>query len=255
MNNSPDFSRALLLAFSLACACGRAEDDLDSDSFSFGSSASLDVLAASDLTARLVALDSLSTTVPADAAETTRARADALADCVAVEGVPEALTVSFSEGCALPTGQTLSGSVQLSFEASEGGTSATLVFDSLVVDGRMIDGTVAVSAEGGTVSAQLDLTTSRGSAAGTLALASEPMAVTLDGTMAVGSGLSLVFDGLRWEHSDCYPSDGTLTIDTGMLVQTVTFDADTALTGEVLVTQGPLTRTATLPAYGTCPKG
>jgi hypothetical protein len=44
-----------------------------------------------------------------------------------------------------------------------------------------------------------------------------------------------------------------MVIKSGLLSETVTFSSSTPSTGQVMVTIGKKTSTATLPAYGTCP--
>lgn len=255
MHTSPLVLRFFLLSLLLFSACGRAEEDLDAESLALGSSAGLSALSASDLAAQLVPLDALASAPPTAAADAARARASALGGCVTAEGTAEAPTVRFADGCVVATGQTVSGTVQLAFEASGAGSSVTIVFEEVVVDARTIDGTVSVAVAGGVTTLALALETTRGTAAGALTLSADEAGVQLDGTLDLGASVSLDFAAVRWERDDCYPSGGALTVDTGPLAQTVTFDAETPLTGEVVVTQGPLVRTATLPAYGACPMG
>lgn len=183
-----------------------------------------------------------------------------LGTCGMVSLTNTTVAVSFgaAPGCSLVNGVTASGS--LSASVSKTGTTITiaLAFTSLVVNGKSLDGTASFATSNGTT---FNVTAMLTSGSDTLnanvtvtgATGSFAMNGTASGSRG-GSNTAATFSNVTYRSGDCYPNGGSMAITRGPVSMTVTFSAATANSGQVTVTQGRRTSTATLPAYGSCPR-
>lgn len=165
------------------------------------------------------------------------------------------VTANFGTGCTLKNGVILAGTVTATVSKSGASLSVKLDFSILVVNEKNLGGTATFTTTDGshfTVNASL-------TAAGTTVTLTNVMVSSSGGTIVVsgmvstGDGAALTFNSVSWKPTDCYPSSGTLQIKSGVITETVTFDAASAATGDVTVTVGKRTVPRTLPAYGRCP--
>ncbi len=69
-----------------------------------------------------------------------------------------------------------------------------------------------------------------------------------------GASTAATFTNVTYRAGDCYRNGGSMAITRGPISLTVTFSATTANSGTGSVTQGRRSATATLPAYGSCPR-
>lgn len=239
------------LAFSLLL--GACSADPEGPTLAADGATSIDVLMAAGLASELTPPETLTGASPDAAATDVLARATELAPCGTADRTGESVTLTFPSGCTLVTGQSVSGVLTVQLTSGDGGAAATLALDTLTVDGRTIDGTLAVAAATGSLTLALDLTTARGTVEGTLTVTSNASSVAVDGILALGPVTTLGFDGVTWETGACYPNGGAVSVSTGPATQTIVFDAASAGSGVVTVSQGSLIQTATLPGYGACP--
>ena len=163
-------------------------------------------------------------------------------------------------GCTLQNGVKVSGTAVATVTQSGGTTAIAFTFTSVVVDGKSLSGTASFATTNGTtftVAAKLTSgTTTYTVTSATLAGSAGTFTLTGTVTMTTGTTTStMTFTAVTWKAGDCYPNGGTLKITKGLVTSTVTFSASTPTTGQVTVTTGRKTSTATLPTYGSCGAG
>jgi hypothetical protein len=165
------------------------------------------------------------------------------------------VTANFGTGCTLKNGVNIAGTVTATVTKSGASVTVMLDFSILVVNQKNLGGTATFTTTDGNhfvVNASL-------TAAGTtltltnVMVSSTSGVISLSGMVASGEGANLTFTAVTWKPTDCYPSSGTLQIKSGVITETITFDAATAATGDVTVTIGKRTIPRSLPAYGHCP--
>lgn len=269
MNHSRSFARIAgmsIIALSLS-ACGAAgtdaltADELDSvrESGTSTSSAHQTVVIA----------DSLFDFDPTiDPAATAEANAMAVRDrvqsqlnaCGSVMLSGTTVTVSFgaAPGCTLVNGVQASGSLTAGVSKMGATTTIALTFTNLVVNGKSLNGTASFATTTGTtfnVTAMLTSATDSLNANVTVtgASGSFTMSGTASGSRG-GANTAATFTNVTYRSGDCYPNGGSMAITRGPVSLTVTFSAATANSGTVTVTQGRRSTSATLPAYGSCPR-
>lgn len=159
------------------------------------------------------------------------------------------LTVDFGSGCTY-RGYTVTGAVDVAASAGSGAIRADLAFRSLSAGVRTLDGTLTLGARLGSgvaIDAQLSVAESTVTTDLTLsgtAVASQTE-VTVDGSASRSDGVesqSLSMSSVSVAYGDCYPSAGSVVVQTSSSPRTtVTFSAATPTTGAVTVQVG-LTR-------------
>lgn len=161
-------------------------------------------------------------------------------------------------GCTLSNGLTLSGSVSLAVTKASGALTVAMTFTSFTVDGTSLTGTASfLTSNGSTFQVTANLVAGGNTVTANVSVTGQPAAFLLDGTTSITEGgkvTKLDFAKVSAAAGQCYAKGGAMTVTKGSLVSTVTFDAQTPSTGKVKVTQGRRSYTATLPAYGKCPK-
>ena len=168
------------------------------------------------------------------------------------------VTVSFASMCTLPNGVAVSGTFTVAVSKTGNTVTLALTFSNLTVNGTDLSGTATfATTTGSTFTVAAQLTSKGNSVSAMLTVTGTSNAVSIDGTTTVtksGAGTNLTFNNVGWKKGDCYPSSGTLKVGRAALSQTVTFTTTTPSTGKVTVSTGRVTTSATLPAYGSCPK-
>jgi hypothetical protein len=181
--------------------------------------------------------------------------------CVTTTVSGGAVTADFGAppGCTLSTGVTLSGSVSLSVSKASSSLTVAMTFTSFAVDGTSLTGSATfVTSNGSTFQVTANLVTGSDTVVANLTVTGQPASFVLDGASSITEGskvTKLDFAKLHAAAGQCYADAGAMTVTKASLVSTLTFDAQTPSTGKVKVTQGKRSYTATLPAYGKCPKG
>lgn len=191
----------------------------------------------------------------------------------AIEGAVEnntCATIAYTEGQATLTavlaadcpvvtaGLKASGTISVTVSETQGSATVAFTFTDFVIDGGdPLAGSVTLVYSGDgtfTLSISLDAGGTVYAFDGTLVRTDQT--VVLDGTGSItksGATTEATFTGLTWTVGDCYPSGGSITFGSGPLAKTMTFNADSAMTGVVEVKVGRLTESVTLAAYGDCP--
>lgn len=224
----------------------------------------------STTTNMLVAADSFFDFDPVlDTAKTAEANAQAVSSTIQAKGAAcvtatvsgSTVTADFGAppGCTLSTGVTLSGSVSLSVSKASSTLTVAMTFTAFAVDGSSLNGTASfVTSNGSTFQVTANLVTGSDTVVVNVTVTGQPASFLLDGTSSITEGskvTKLDFARLHAAAGQCYADAGSITVTKASLVSTLTFDAQTPSTGKVKVTQGRRSFTATLPAYGRCPKG
>ncbi|MBU1535446.1 hypothetical protein KKF84_08995, partial [Myxococcota bacterium] len=185
--------------------------------------------------------------------------ADNLCVTASVDETSATLSADFDGACYLERyGISLSGQVEASVVAEAGTVTVEFVFTELSVDGLpAVSGNITLLWSGvGNYTLDMDLSTDAISltVAGTLLF--DQSVFYLDGTASYTKNVvtyDLTVEDLTWLVTDCYPSDGVITLEDGIREKSITFDENTPETGEVTLRIGLRDETVTLPAYGTCP--
>lgn len=170
------------------------------------------------------------------------------------------VTVQFGAppGCVLKNGMTVSGTVTVGVSKSGNVTTLVVTLTNVVANGKALSGEMTFKTTTGTTFT-LTGNLSTGGAQNTLNLSvtGASNSATLNGTLASvkdGKSSTLQFGSVSWTPGDCYPSMGAVIFKQGVtLNMTVTFNADTASNGVVVVQSGRKEFPMTLPAYGNCP--
>lgn len=182
---------------------------------------------------------------------------DSLTGCGTVSLSGTTVTIDFgSTPCTTPSGHDVSGTLSATIGARSGEATATLAFTSFTIDGTSLSGTLGFSTRLTGLSVDVALTSGTSTVSGTASIGATTGAFTLDATLTTtrgGATTMVSVSGLVWLRGDCYPSAGSVTATTGRLVQSISFSSTTAMSGTVTVTEGPISATETLPAYGDCP--
>jgi hypothetical protein len=170
------------------------------------------------------------------------------------------VTVSFgaAPGCTLVNGVQASGSVSAAVTKVGATTTIALSFSSLVVNGKSLDGTASfATTTGSSFAVTAMLASGPDSLTANVTVTGASGSFTMSGTASGsrgGSNTAATFSNVTYRSGDCYPNGGAMTIMRGPVSLVVTFSGATATTGAVTVTQGRRSSTATLPAYGNCPR-
>lgn len=168
------------------------------------------------------------------------------------------LTVNFgaAPGCTLANGVTASGSLTAGVSKSGSTITVALSFASLVVNGKALDGTASfATSNGSTFAVTAALTSGADTINANLTVTGASGSFTMGGTASSSrSSMSATFTAVTYRAGDCYPNGGSMALTRGPVSLTVTFSASSANSGVVTVTQGRRSSSATLPAYGTCPR-
>ena len=182
---------------------------------------------------------------------------DSLVGCGTVSRSGTTITIDFgATPCATPSGHLVTGSIELTIAARTAEAAATLTFTSVTIDGTALSGTLGFTTTVTGLTVDVALTGGTSSIAGSATIGATAGAFALDAnltSMRSGATTMITVSGLVWARGDCYPSAGTVSATTGRLVQSITFSSTTAMSGVVTVTEGRLTSSETLPAYGDCP--
>jgi hypothetical protein len=170
------------------------------------------------------------------------------------------VTVSFgaAPGCTLVNGVTASGSLSASVAKVATTITVALTFTNLVINGKPLDGTAVFATNNGTTfNTMVRLASGSDALEASVIVTGASGSFTMSGTASGTRGSNSTaarFTTVRYRAGDCYPNGGSMAITRGPVSLTVTFTAATANSGQVTITQGRRTSTATLPAYGSCPR-
>jgi hypothetical protein len=133
----------------------------------------------------------------------------------------------------------------------------TLTMTMLKVNGSSLDGTLTMSTSNATSFTTIgSLTTSDGTYNANLTLSGTATSIGISGTLQESSGTTkanYTFTFVVWNRADCYPNSGSVKVQRGAVMSTITFDAQTASTGKISVSTGRVTVPGQLPSYGSCP--
>jgi len=183
----------------------------------------------------------------------------ALCGSVSVSGTTVTADFGSLPGCTLANGAVISGTIAVTVTKTGSSLAVAFQFTNATVNGTALGGSATFTTSDGssfTLNANVTWgTSSFGANAFTVSGASG--SITLNGTITNGGDAqsSLTFASVVWKLGDCYPDAGTLTIDKGIVTETMTFDAQSATSGQVVVTIGKKSVNTLLPTYGKCGKG
>jgi hypothetical protein len=183
---------------------------------------------------------------------------DSGAKCGSVTLTNTTVTASFgpAPGCTLPNGTKISGTISVGITKASSTITIAMTMTTVMVNGVALDGTVQFSTTNGTtftLSGNFTSGTTTYSSTG-LTFTGSTGVVTVDGNFSITTDTTTTYTlaAVTWKVGDCYPNGGSLTIKTGLIAMTLTFDATTPTTGNVTVTIGKKSVTEKLPVYGTC---
>lgn len=173
--------------------------------------------------------------------------------CATVSRDGANLTVVFAEGCSV-NGVPVSGGLEVGVVKSGDTVSVAFELDALEVDGAVYSGTLTVAGSSGEVAVTGTLVQDGQTVSFDLAVAGDAGAWVVNGTVTISeANTTLALSDVHYQRGDCYPNQGTVGIQRGNVSATATFDANTAMSGEVTVTVGRASELMTLPAYAECP--
>lgn len=249
-----------LLSVPLAACRQDATGAVDGDAYGRASSALVTTEAALEVSDDVLGfdpvLDRLHTADQNAMAVETHAH-DSLTGCGTVTRTGTTITIDFgTAGCTTPSGHVVTGSIAVTIGAMSLEATASFAFTNVTIDGSPLGGTLVFTTMANRLSVAIALTSGTSSVSGNATVNATTGAFSLDASLtATRSAVttSIGIAGLVWTRGDCYPGAGTVTATTGRLVQSITFTSASAMGGVVSVSEGPLTSTETLPAYGDCP--
>jgi hypothetical protein len=178
------------------------------------------------------------------------------------------VSVTFGTDCTIG-GVAYSGTVAATLSGGATGLTVAFTFTNLDVNGTTMNGTASeTTTDATTFSSSVDLTidTTHVTYKGSLALDSNDLGVTLNGsgTYQKGSEPSTNYSasGVHHTFGACYADAGSMSYTTTTIgksgksysvIETITFSSTTPSTGKASATIGSTATTVTLPTYGTCP--
>ncbi|MFO0551524.1 MAG: hypothetical protein U0271_24265 [Polyangiaceae bacterium] len=198
-------------------------------------------------------------------ADKIRSNVEAGATCVTVTS-PAQGTVDFDFGAGCTFGAyEVSGALSVVVAIDNTDPNARkitvgLEMTALTINGLTIDGAASFTTSNGfKLDVVLDLETATKRVATQLTVTGAAGSFTIDGTATREEGsdtIALTYDGVKVEKAACWPSDGTVQVDTGAVSETLAFDADTATTGQATLTfaagNKDVSTCYALPDHGEC---
>ncbi|MFT3843144.1 MAG: hypothetical protein QM723_39535 [Myxococcaceae bacterium] len=167
------------------------------------------------------------------------------------------VTVDFGAMCTLKNGSIASGSIAVGVAKNGSMITLTVTMTMLKVNGASLDGSLTMTTSNATTFTTIgSLTTADGTYNSNLTLNGTATSIGISGTLQEAMGTTkanYTYTFVVWNRADCYPNSGSVKIQRGSVMSTITFDAETAATGKVSVATGRVTVPGHLPAYGSCP--
>ncbi|MBI5528362.1 MAG: hypothetical protein HY897_18685 [Deltaproteobacteria bacterium] len=168
------------------------------------------------------------------------------------------IVADFAPGCMVDeAGVKVTGHLEITVAVADEAVTVTFAFVNLAIYGYPnLTGTGTVTAGGsGVYEFAVDMTSPvEFSFSGSVKKIGDTVTVSGAGEYTKeGKTWTVAAANVTWKAGDCYPSGGTVSLKTGPVAETITFDEQTPTTGEVTITIAGKSGTMTLEPYGECP--
>lgn len=177
------------------------------------------------------------------------------ATCAAITTVQGGITIDYGASCTLPNGMVVSGAITVTIaKTGDTGLSVGLAFDQFVASGVDLDGTLGfMTVDGSTFTIDVALTSGGVTLDGSITAVGTPTEITVDGQATVAGAVNVTVTDVAFSPGECWPHGGEVVTKAGVLSTKMTFDANTATTGQAQQSVGPApTSCVTLDPHGSC---
>lgn len=177
------------------------------------------------------------------------------AGCAMITTVQGGLTIDYGASCTLPNGMVVSGAITVTIaKAGDAGISVGLAFAQFVASGVDLDGTLGfTTVDGSTFAIDVALTSGGVTLDGSVTAVGTPTEITVDGQATVAGAVTVTATDVAFSPGECWPHGGEVVTKAGVLATKLTFDANTAITGQAQQAIGPAPASCvTLEPHASC---